>query len=502
MTGAHLPVFFLRAMNESTNRVKKALDEWRVIEQEALREDPNIFKNTRFLKQKLEAFDNIASKYMFDASPEEKVFLTIVNQKRDLIEKNLPWWERLKIFLVNDHRKVIRTGRAHMDRQEQYHDWMCRKVEAYGFASAVYDVRKNMLSGKSEFSVPISAYVSEHERLDVTLSFSMDKFGDYQMRPYKAKLHDERKPGQDRERTMELLSGDLVDARQAYALLAGRAVALFQGLPPSGDKPVATYYQFDFNDKNDAGEYQIKKFYRTYRAYEQLEALGVQPSEAHRQGHYMENGERVTINLPRPDLPAGYKQVMVESNPQKGNLKFFSMEGEELTEKQALRDEPTQKELRAKQALEKQQAKEVKPLKIDSVALRNHLNHLGIVSSRKYLLDKLQERIERGERVQVTIQTPGNEKQRVFLELAAPSGHLIQFNRPAKRTKEQAEGHLNKVLNADDFQLKSTGQSPIQIDKQQDKSTSKDLSTAQQMTSRIQLDMTRINKRKTKGQKL
>src|SRR5690606_33566079 len=107
--------------------------------------------------------------------------------------------------------------------------------------------------GQQQFSIPVSYYINDKERLDHQLSFVKDQSGLYQFEGYKTALYNEAKPVEKRQQYFSTKDGYGINTSEAYNLLASRAI-----------EREGKWVQLDFNDKDSKGNFRIKEFHSGY----------------------------------------------------------------------------------------------------------------------------------------------------------------------------------------------------------------------------------------------
>lgn len=108
-------------------------------------------------------------------------------------------------------------------------------------------------SSQARFSIPLSYYVNDKERLEHELSFKKDQDGNFQFEGYKSALFIDAKPVENKQQYFALDSDYEINVDQAYNLLAGRAV-MNSGI----------WIQLDLNDKDAGNNFRIKEFKSDY----------------------------------------------------------------------------------------------------------------------------------------------------------------------------------------------------------------------------------------------
>lgn len=83
--------------------------------------------------------------------------------------------------------------------------------------------------GKQQFTLPISYYIGENQRIEVDLSVQRDRQGRYQLEGFKATLHRDGEPDKGKSHYFKLDQENQINAKQAFNLLSGRSVGIGNG---------------------------------------------------------------------------------------------------------------------------------------------------------------------------------------------------------------------------------------------------------------------------------
>jgi hypothetical protein len=239
------------------NRVETELNQWRS------REDRfsklfsfDLSSNRALLKEKLHYYDRVAAKYKGTPDVDERFALSVLNQERKRIEKQLYpnlLIRLLRRLLVAPIREqiIIRQDARQAEQNNQLLHIQMRRASFTGLSAKVEEQIKQ---GHQQFSVPVSYYINDKERLDHQLSFAKDQSGRYHLEGYKTNLHNEAKPSETRQQYFSMKTGYSIDTTEAYNLLAGRAI-----------QKEGKWVQLDLNDKDPQGNFRLKEFHSDYR---------------------------------------------------------------------------------------------------------------------------------------------------------------------------------------------------------------------------------------------
>jgi hypothetical protein len=245
-------------MNEPlpVNRVEMELSQWRSREERFSKLFSFSLSNNRsLLKEKLHHYERIASKYKDSPNMDEQFALRMLKQEKNRVLKQL--YPNLLVRLV---RKVLVaplieqiTIRQDLKEVEQNSQSLHDQVQRIGFRDLSARIDQQIRQGQEQFTIPISYYINEKERLNHELYFVKDQTGHYQFEGYKAALQNESKPEETRVHYFKMREAYSIDTTQAYNLLAGRSV-----------QKDGSWMQLDLNDKDPNGNYRIKEFHSGY----------------------------------------------------------------------------------------------------------------------------------------------------------------------------------------------------------------------------------------------
>lgn len=204
------------------NRVKNAINQWRTREERFDKLFPfSIANNRSFLKKKLHYYDATAARYKDSNNQDERFALRILRQERNRIEKqfyhNLLLRLLRKLLVPVRQQYVLKQETKKTNGNEQELRAVLLKS---GFGNLSNKLEQHMKEGQPEFSVPVSYYQNEKERVDFNLSFVKDNNGKYQLEMYKAQLRSESKPEETMQQTFRMEQGVGFSANQAYNLLS------------------------------------------------------------------------------------------------------------------------------------------------------------------------------------------------------------------------------------------------------------------------------------------
>lgn len=330
------------------NRVEMDLNQWRSREDRFSKLfSVSISTNRALLKEKLRYYERVAAKYKGTNDPDERFALHVVKQERRQIERQLYpvfFIRMLRRLLVSPIREQIAIRQNSRSAEENSRS-LQEQLQKAGFVNLSSRLDEHLRQGQQQFSMPVSYYINEKERMDHQLSFSKDQTGYYQLNGFQAKLYNETQSGVNRQHYFELKEG--IDADRAYQLLEGRSVL-------QGDR----WIQLDFNDKDAQGNYRVKEFHASF-GYDLEKALRTLPIK--------ELQERATYYQLLDDLKQGSRQAVsflqdgreqqyyIEANPQFKSVNIYDEHSRKITLSTALGNK-TMEALRITHKVNEQQA--------------------------------------------------------------------------------------------------------------------------------------------------
>jgi len=238
------------------NRVETELNQWRSREERFSKLFSfSLSSNKALLKEKLQYYDGIAAKYKGTHELDERFALRMLQQERSKIEKQLypnSVIRLLRRLLVAPVKEQI-VIRQDNKKTEQNSQSLHQQVRRADFTNLAAKINEQIKQGQQQFSLPVSYYINDKERLDHQLSFVKDQSGTYHLEGYKTNLYNESKPNEQRQQYFNLKNGFDINATEVYNLLAGRAI-----------ERNGTWVQLDFNDKDTNGNFRMKEFHSGY----------------------------------------------------------------------------------------------------------------------------------------------------------------------------------------------------------------------------------------------
>ena len=319
-------------MNEllPVNRVEMELKQWHSREERFSKLFNFSLSNNRLLlKEKLHHYERIGTKYKGTKNLEESFALQMLKHESNKILKQL--YPNLLVRLIRKLvvAPIIDQIAVHKDakEEEKNNQALQDQVQRIGFRNLSSKIEKQIKLGHAQFNIPVSYYINEKERLDHELSFSKDQSGKYQFDGYKTTLQNELKPEENRSQYFKLQERNSVDTKQAYNLLAGRAV-----------QKEKSWIQLDLNDKDASGNHRIKEFHSGY-GYDLEKAVQLplkelsNKNEADKLKDGLKQGNRLPVTLIKN---GNEHRFYIEANPQFKSLNIYDEHSRKITPSTAL----------------------------------------------------------------------------------------------------------------------------------------------------------------------
>lgn len=324
-------------MNEPipVNRVEIELNQWHSREERFSKLFSfSLSKNTSLLKEKLNHYERIGTKYKGTKNLEERFALRILRQEKNKILKQL--YPNLLVRLI---RNLVVAPlidqiavRKDVKEEQENNQSLQEQVQRIGFKDLSDKIEQQIKQGREQFTIPSSYYVNEKERLNHELSFVKDQSGKYQFEGYKTTLQNESKPEENRSQYFKVQEENFVDITQAYNLLAGRAV-----------QKEVSWIQLDLNDKDSDGHHRIKEFHSGY-GYDLEKSVKQLPikelsnkTEADELQNALRQGNRHPITLIKN---GNEHRFYIEANPQFKSINIYDEHSRKITLTTALGNKP------------------------------------------------------------------------------------------------------------------------------------------------------------------
>lgn len=312
--------------NSLINRVEAELNQWRSREERFNKLFSfGLSSNRALLKEKLDYYDRIAAKYKGTRDLDERFALRMLRQERNRIEKQLypnlliRLLRRLLVAPVKEQIAIRQDNR----KTEQNSQALHQRVQRTGFPDLSAKIDEQIRQGQQQFSIPVSYYLNDKERVDHQLSFAKDQSGQYHFEGYKTALYNEAKPDEKRQQYFNMRHEHNVNTTEAYNLLSGRCI-----------QNGGTWLQLDFNDKDQHGNYRVKQFHTEY-GYDLDKILQQLPlkellnkGETDKLKEALKNGDKASVSFVKDGKE---QRFYIEANPQFKSVNIYDEHSRKTT---------------------------------------------------------------------------------------------------------------------------------------------------------------------------
>lgn len=308
------------------NKVEIELNQWRSREERFSKLFSfNLSSNRALLKEKLDYYDRIAARYKGTQDLDERFALRVLRQERSRIEKQL--YPNLLIRLLRrlliaplKEQIIIRQDNR---KTEQNSQALHQQVQRTGFSDLSAKIDEQIRQGQQQFSIPVSYYLNDKERIDHQLSFVKDQSGQYHFEGYKTALYNEAKPDEKRQQYFSMRREYNINTTEAYNLLSGRCI-----------QNGGTWLQLDLNDKDQYGNFRIKQFHSDYgydldKVLQQLPLKELmKPAEIEKLNGALKNGQKVSVSFVKD---GNEQRFYIEANPQFKSVNIYDEHSRKIT---------------------------------------------------------------------------------------------------------------------------------------------------------------------------
>jgi len=302
--------------NQRINRIESEVSQWRNKEERfAKLFSFSLSNNKGLLAEKLRYYEKLAAKYKNTPDLDERLTLRVLRQERNQIEKQLypnlsiRLLRRLLVVPLREYAALRQESISSINNSQSLQN----QLQRTGFTGLTEKLEAQMSQGLQKFTLPVSYYVNEKERVDHRLSFEKDPSGQYRFEGFQTSLYNASKPEEIRQHFFDAKTGP--DANLAYNLLSGRAVFKDN-----------LWSQLDFNDKDANGSYRVKEFHAGYgfdldKALQQLPIKGrSNMAVADKLNNALKAGGRESVSF---EIDGKEKRYYIEANPQFKSLTIY-----------------------------------------------------------------------------------------------------------------------------------------------------------------------------------
>ena len=209
------------------NRIEIESAEWNSREdrlRKLFKSSPSIEKSLS--KEKLRWCERILVKYGKTDHLEEQSALYIIKNERSYLIKQVYSNKYGQFFYKVLNLLILKKVNAKIQVRDELKSnrSLVDKLKLAGFSSAFNKAEHYMRLGQQKFTVPVSYYLNEKERIEHSLSFKKDDLGYYEFKGFTSRLHDHSRASEYRKHYFSEEQGNSFNSVQAYNLLSGRAV--------------------------------------------------------------------------------------------------------------------------------------------------------------------------------------------------------------------------------------------------------------------------------------
>lgn len=272
--------------------------------------------NKSLLVEKLRQFERIGAKYKSSKNLEEQHTLRILKMESGRMLKQL--YPNLisrilrKIIISSQNQISIRSD---MKKAEKNFNSLHEQLQRIGFPDISQKLKSLIDKEQENFSLSLSYYINEKERINHTVSFSKNTEGYFDIEGYKSNLHNSADPEKNREHYFKNGQECNFKLNEVYNLLSGRSV-----------EHNNSWFELDFNDRDAAGNYHLKEFRHDYK-YDLEKALKAVPLkelpnqfEIEKLKNCLKQGDRVSVVLIKNERE---QQFYIEASPQFRSLNTY-----------------------------------------------------------------------------------------------------------------------------------------------------------------------------------
>ncbi len=275
------------------------------------------------LKEKLAFLDRLSIQYKPHPGNDHLDFRLLQAERRKIQRRLYPNLIRrlvAKVIGVIKRRQQAATLTTQSAFNEQQ---LKSSLIRAGFSAHIGKVIDKMKQGR-DFTLPVSYYVNEGQRMDYDLSFKRGSHGEFKFESYKATLKQDA-GNKKVEQTFKAGISSGFSADQAYHLLSGRSV--------HNKVSGGAWQQLDFNDTDAEGNYRFKTFpdhYHNVNYQKLLSELPIAPGTGINPNlliDKMASGEQVAVPLMKDGQVNEY---LIQINPQKCEIGIYEKNGSKV----------------------------------------------------------------------------------------------------------------------------------------------------------------------------
>ncbi|MBE9598642.1 hypothetical protein [Pedobacter sp. MC2016-24] len=322
---------------EPQNRVEAALKAWQERESRIEKLIPGTIKNNKpFLKEKLAFLNNLQVRYAGSMSFDERLMIRVIQSERQELRRTL-YPNKVLRFLRNllspirQLQQVRQQERATVNNTEQ----LTAKLISAGFGEANNQMAQQISQGKETFSIPVSYYPRENERVDFNLNFKRNEQGLYDFTDYKATLKNGSK--EIRSHSFKPSQDFVLTQHETANFLSGRPVLNQEvNVPWSNER----WLQLDLTDKDADGNHRVRviKSDDAFNWNTVIKSAGI--TEAHlgmdvdTASRLLKQGDLVKITITKEGAKQNYT---IEANPFQRSVNAYDDQNRRIAVDQVIR---------------------------------------------------------------------------------------------------------------------------------------------------------------------
>ncbi|MBI2282832.1 MAG: hypothetical protein HYU71_03890 [Bacteroidetes bacterium] len=345
------------------------------------------YNQTTYLldKENLYFFTNkeSADRFAIDNSSDWDSYRVICIQCPEDLLRQIPYENLQFILSLNNHFMNMENLKYLQDN-----------IKYTGFGESLYpELEKNIQQKKDEFQLHFTTQVNNRP-FDAILHFRKSNSSDmYFFNRYVASM--ERTNGEKLEQSFPINKGKGVTAKEAYNLLQGRSVK--KELTNAKGETYQAWMQLDFANKDEKGNYQIKKYNENY-GYDLREAVAKFPvlelDGAEKEKELLRSLEKGNVQSVSIEINGNAQQMFVEANPQYKTINVYDS-GFMLKQHDDL---PIVRQEQAPRKIVQQEVRKDEPQE-QKTATKQSVRQTSEQKSEKALLNKKRTRNQKGVKI-------------------------------------------------------------------------------------------------------
>lgn len=318
---------------DQDNRIEAVLGKWNERERRLAQVTGGNKNNIPFLKEKLSAIEDLQVRYAGSMSLDERLLAqSEIRGLREILYPNRVL--RMLRGIITPIRQQIQIRRLQKAAIANT-DKLTASLIKSGFGDLIGKTIQQCQQGRESFSIPISYYPAEKERVDFTLNFKRNELGQYELLNYNATLKNDATVVRSHTFTAEQNLG--LSQHEVANLLAGRAI-----LKQEPDAPWKNerWLQLDLTDKDYEGNHRVRVINadESFNLEAVIKATGI--SKAHigmdidKAAQLLKQGEQIKLFV----NGAGEKQTYhIEINPVQRVINVYDDQKKKVTIDQVLK---------------------------------------------------------------------------------------------------------------------------------------------------------------------